>query len=178
MAYYNGFPATYNQMYPQYTGGAQMPVFGQQMPGTGYQQPGQMIGAQVTQANQQFSQQQAQPQMMTPPTIRAEIIQVDDEGWEDYVDRFPVNAGTSQMFMTRSETKVIIKTMGQTGPLPLTIFDKRPPAPPAPVFNPGEYVRIDELDERVAAILAAKEQGQTQRPVKRTKKEETDDGTV
>ena len=174
MAYYNGFPATYNQMYPQGFPGQQMPMYGQQMPNNGYM--GGTFQNGNTQPVQQ-SQQQPAP-MMTPPTIRAEIIQVDDEGWEDYVDRFPVNAGTSQMFMTRSETKVIIKTMGQTGPLPLTIFDKRPPAPPAPVFNPGEYVRIDELDERVAAILAAKEQGQTQRPVKRTKKEETDDGTV
>jgi hypothetical protein len=136
MAWNNGYPVTYSQ-YPQ---GYQMPMYGQQTPAAGYQQPGM--------------QQQPAPQM-TPPTIRAEIIQVDDDGWENYVDRFPVAGGASQMFMTRSEGKIIIKSAGQTGTLPLTIYDKRPPAPPAPVFDPAEYVRRDELETLVAAAITA-----------------------
>ena len=135
MAWNNGFPMTYNQ-YPQ---GYQMPVYGQQMAQGGYQAP---------------QMQQPAPQM-TPPTIRAEIIQVDDDGWEEYVDHFPVAGGASQMFMTRSDGKIIIKSTGQTGPLPLIIYDKRPPAPPAPVFDPAEYVRRDELETLVSAALAA-----------------------
>lgn len=156
MAYYNGFPATYNQMYPQGYPGQQMPMYGQQMPNNGYMggtfqngntQP--VPGAQMSQANQ------AAP-MMTPPTIRAEIIQIEDEA---AVDRFPLAAGASQMFMTRAEDKIIIKTMGQDGALPLVIYDKRPPAPPAPKFDPAEYMRRDEADklimERVETLVSA-----------------------
>jgi hypothetical protein len=152
MAYYNGFPATYNQMYPQGYPGAQMPVYGQQMPNNGY------MGGTFQNGNTQTMQQpQQQPaQMMTPPTIRAEIIQIEDEA---AVDRFPLAAGASKMFMTRAEDKIIIKTMGQDGSLPLVIYDKRPPAPPAPKFDPAEYVRRDEADklimERVETLVSA-----------------------
>lgn len=152
MAYYNGFPATYNQMYPQGYPGAQMPMYGQQMPNNGY-----LNGTFQNENAQpvQQSQQQSAP-MMTPPTIRAEIIQIEDEA---AVDRFPLAAGASQMFMTRAEDKIIIKTMGQDGALPLVIYDKRPPAPPAPKFDPAEYVRRDEADklimERVETLVSA-----------------------
>ena len=152
MAYYNGFPATYNQMYPQGYPGAQMPMYGQQMSNNGY------MGGTFQNGNTQPAQQpQQQPaQMMTPPTIRAEIIQIEDEA---AVDRFPLAAGASQMFMTRAEDKIIIKTMGQDGALPLVIYDKRPSAPPAPKFDPAEYVRRDEADklimERVETLVSA-----------------------
>ena len=145
MAWNNGFPVTYAQAY-QYPGAAQMPMYGQQMAQPGFQQP--VPGTQMSQANQPSP-------VMTPPTIRAEIIQVEDDGWEGAVDRYPVAAGASQMFMTRSENKIVIKSMGQAGPLPLVIFDKRPPAPPAPVFDPLEYVRKDEIETLVSAALAA-----------------------
>ena len=152
MAWNNGFPATYNQMYPQGYPGAQMPMYGQQMPNNGY-----MGGAFQNGNTQTMQQPQQQPaQMMTPPTIRAEIIQIEDEA---AVDRFPLAAGASQMFMTRAEDKIIIKTMGQDGALPLVIYDKRPPAPPAPKFDPAEYVRRDEADklimERVETLVSA-----------------------
>lgn len=152
MAYYNGFPATYNQMYPQGYPGAQMPMYGQQMPNNGYLSGTFQNGnAQPVQQ----SQQQSAP-MMTPPTIRAEIIQIENEA---AVDRFPLAAGASQMFMTRAEDKIIIKTMGQDGALPLVIYDKRPPAPPAPKFDPAEYMRRDEAEkmimERVETLVSA-----------------------
>lgn len=152
MAWNSGFPATYNQMYPQGYPGAQMPMYGQQMPNNGF------VGGTFQNGNAQTMQQpQQQPaQMMTPPTIRAEIIQIEDEA---AVDRFPLAAGASQMFMTRAEDKIIIKTMGQDGALPLVIYDKRPPAPPAPKFDPAEYVRRDEADkmimERVETLVSA-----------------------
>ena len=160
MAYYNGFPATYPGAYQTAYPAPQMPVYGQQMPNPGFQ------NASYPNASAQPVQQpQQQPaQMMTPPTIRAEIIQIDDDGWEDYVDHFPVAGGASQMFMTRSEGKIIIKSTGQTGPLPLIIYDKRPPAPPAPVFDPGEFVRKDEFNERLNAILDALEANQKEEP--------------
>lgn len=145
MAYYNGFPATYNQMYPQGYTGAQIPMYGQQMAQPGFQQP--VPGTQMSGTNQP-------PPVMTPPTIRAEIIQIEDEA---AVDRFPVAGGASQMFMTRAEDKIIIKTMGQDGPMPLVVYDKRPPAPPAPKFDPSEYVRRDEVETLVSAALAAQQ---------------------
>lgn len=158
MAYYNGFPATYPGAYQTAYPAPQMPVYGQQMANPGFQSGSFQNGN--TQPMQQVPQQQAP--MMTPPTIRAEIIQIEDEA---AVDRFPLAAGASQMFMTRSEDKIIIKTMGQDGSLPLVIYDKRPPAPPAPVFDPGEYVRKDEFNERLNAILDAMEANQKEQPI-------------
>lgn len=159
MAWNNGFPATYQQTFPQGYPMTQPNPYAQQMAQTGFQQPNmtqQMPGTQMSQANQPAP-------MMTPPTIRAEIIQIDDEGWENYVDRFPLGPGASQMFMTRSEGNIIIKSMGQTGPLPLVVFDKRPPEPPAPAFDPAQYVRKDELEMLVSAAMAAQQSEQATR---------------
>lgn len=154
MAWNNGFPATYQQTFPQGYPMTQNAAYAQQMAQAAYQQPS------MTPPMQQMPQQQA-PQMMTPPTIRAEIIQIEDEA---AVDRFPLAAGASQMFMTRAEDKIIIKTMGQDGALPLVIYDKRPPAPPAPKFDPREFVRKDEFNERLNAILDVLEANQKEQP--------------
>ena len=176
MAWNNGFPATYPQMYPTYQGATQQPAYGQQMPAMGYPQGGQIL--QQPQAGAQMSQAPQQPQMLTPPTIRAEIIQLADETWENAVDRFPLAAGASQMFMTKSEDKVIIKSMGQDGPLPLIIYDKRPPEPPAPKFDPALFVRKDELETLVSAAMAAqmheKDAGAAQVAPKRAAKKEAE----
>lgn len=142
MAYYNGFPATYPQAYPQGYPGQQMPMYAQQMAQAGFQQPTQMSGA----------NQPAPAQMLTPPTIRAEIVQVEDE---QAAANFPVGAGASQMMIARDESAIFIKSAMANGQTTLDVFQKRPPAPPAPAFDPAEYVRRDELDERVSAIVAA-----------------------
>lgn len=181
MAWNNGFPATYQQTFPQGYPMTQNAAFAQQMAQAAFQQPNMqqpVPGTQMSPANQPAP-------MMTPPTIRAEIIQIDDEGWENYVDRFPLGPGASQMFMTRSEGKIIIKSMGQTGPLPLVIFDKRPPEPPAPTFDPEQYMRRDEaeqyindrVEKLVSAALASQQTAQapqaaTVAPKRTTKKEE------
>lgn len=142
MAYYNGFPATYQQMYPTPYQQTQVPVYAPQGAYQGQNlQPAQMSGANPQPA-----------QMLTPPTIRAEIVQIEDEA---AADKYPLGAGQSQMFITRAEDKIIIKTMGANGPMPLDVYEKRPPAPPAPVFDPGEYVRKDELEWRLNAFLEA-----------------------
>ena len=132
MAWNNGFPMNYPQMYPQYT---------QQMPQ--YQQP--VAGTQMSQPNQQ---------MLTPPTIRAEIVQVEDE---KAASNFPVGVGASQMMIARDDSAIFIKTALQNGQTTLDVFEKRPPAPPAPVFDPGAYVRKDELEMLVSAALAAQQ---------------------
>ena len=103
------------------------------------------------QQGQQQAQQQGQ--MMTPPTIRAEIVQVDSL---DAIDRYPMAAGTSQMFMTKDETAIVVRSMYANGQHNDDIYDKRPPAPPAPTLNPAEYVRKDELQALIAEALQAR----------------------
>ena len=110
-------------------------------------------------------QQQPQQQMMTPPTIRAEIVQVDSMA---AIDRFPMAAGTSQMFMTKDEQNIVVRSMYANGQHSDDIYDKRPPEPPAPTLNPADYVRKDELSALIAAVIQS--QTAQKRP---TKKEET-----
>lgn len=150
MAYYNGFPATYPQYIPQ-------PVMPYQQTAQMIPQPQQMQPTQMSGANQ--------PQTFTPPTIRAEIIQVDDE---KAAAAFPVGAGSSQMMITKDESAIFIKSATANGQTTLDVYDKRPPAPPAPTFNPGEYVRKDELEVLISAALASQAgNAQTKRTAKR-----------
>jgi hypothetical protein len=103
---------------------------------------------------QQQPAQQAQQnqQSLTPPTIRAEIVQVDSL---DAIDRFPMAAGTSQMFMTKDEQNIVVRSMYANGQHNDDVYDKRPPAPPAPTLNPADYVRKDELQALIADALQA-----------------------
>lgn len=128
----------FGRWYPDYPGQqtwqdpAYMRAYGQQQP------------AQQAQQNQQG---------LTPPTIRAEIVQVDSM---DAIDRFPMAAGTSQMFMTKDESTIVVRSMYANGQHNDDIYDKRPPAPPAPTLNPAEYVRKDELQAMLSELLQAR----------------------
>ena len=93
---------------------------------------------------------QQMPQQMTP-TIRAEIVQVDNE---QAANAYPVGAGASQMMIAKDDSAIFVKTALQNGQYQLDVFVKRPPAPEKPPFDPSEYVRKDELD---ALIKARKE---------------------
>lgn len=145
MAWNNGFPATYGQTFPQGYPMNQPNPYAQQMAQTGFQQP---------------TAQQQPAQMMTPPTIRAEIVQVDDE---KAASNFPVGAGASQMMIARDESAIFIKSAMANGQTTLDVFEKRPPAPPAPTFDPDQYVRKDELEMLVSAALAAQQSEQATR---------------
>lgn len=124
MAYNNGFPMGYQYYMPQY-----QPVQ------TPYMQ----------------QQTQQQPQAMTPPTIHADIIQVESEA---DAERYPMAANQPpQMFMTRDESTIIIKTMLANNQHDLKVYPLRPPAPPAPPVDLAAYVTRQELDERLAALL-------------------------
>lgn len=126
MAWNNGFPATYQQMYmPQY----QQPV---------YQQPN---------------------------TRTVEIVPVDNEA---SAAGFPVGMGATQMMIAKDDSFVAVKSVSVNGQSDFVIYDKRPPAPPAPTFNPQEYVRKDEVETLVAAALAAQtSQSATKRSAKK-----------
>lgn len=126
---------TLGRWYPDYPG---------QQP---YQDPAYMRTVGQPVQNQQNNIQQD----MTP-TIRAEIKQVDNI---EAIDRVPMAGGTSQMFMTKDESAIVIRSMLANGQHSDVIYDKRPPAPPAPKFDPSEYVRRDELETLLSAALAA-----------------------
>lgn len=104
------------------------------------------------QFRQNAQQEQQNRQMMTPPTIRAEIVQVDSM---DAIDRFPMAAGTSQMFMTKDEANIVVRSMYANGQHSDEIYDRRPPAPPPPTLNPAEYVRKDELQALITEAMQA-----------------------
>lgn len=146
---FNGFPASYQPLgfgYPQY-----QQQMAQQMPGT-----------QMSPANQQ---------MMTPPTIRAEIVQVDGE---EAAGNFPVGAGSSQMMIARDDSAIFVKTAAANGQgYTLDVFVKRPPAPVKPPVDMGAYVTRDELPELLTAFLRS-----STAPAVQTAKEAADDEHV
>jgi len=100
----------------------------------------------------QFQPQMPQ-QMMTPPTIRAEIVQVDNE---DQAAAYPVAAGASQMMIARDDSAIFVKTANANGAT-LEVFIKRPPAPKEP--EPVYMTRAD-VEAMIAAALP-------KRPVKK-----------
>ena len=128
MIFNNGYPASYQPF------------------GYNYQPqiPQQMQGTQMSPANQQ---------MMTPPTIRAEIIQVDDE---TAAENYPVGAGSSQMMIAKDDSAIFVKTSAANGNgYTLDAFVKRPRTPQKASFDPDRYVTREELESRLQAILTA-----------------------
>lgn len=126
MIFNNGYPASYQPF------------------GYNYQPqiPQQMQGTQMSPANQQ---------MMTPPTIRAEIIQVDDE---TAAENYPVGAGSSQMMIAKDDSAIFVKTSATNGNgYTLDVFVKRPRTPQKPSVNLDDYVTRAELESRLEAIL-------------------------
>ena len=121
-AAYGGYPYGY---YPQ-----------QYVPGmNGYQMPG-------VQQPVQPGTVQPNPQM-TKPTVHADIIQIENE---DAADNEPVDAGTSQMMITKDETVIMIKSVLANGETTMDIYRKQPKAPkPAE----PEYVTRAEFDRWV-----------------------------
>lgn len=122
MAAYNGYPATYQQMYPY----------------------------------NPFVPQIMQQPVQQPTGRMVEIVPTDSE---DAATNFPVAVGATQMLMARDDSFIAVKTNGVNGQSNLIFYDKRPPAPPAPAFDPAAYIRRDEIEDVVAAVLAAHKGG-------------------
>ena len=89
-----------------------------------------------------------QPQTFAP-TIRTEIIQVDNE---EAAKAYPVGAGATQMMIARDDSAIYIKSALQNGQYSMEVFVKRPPAPEPEPFDPSLYVRRDELAAMLAGI--------------------------
>lgn len=97
-------------------------------------------------------QPQPQQQPAAPTVYHADIIPVDDE---QVVLSYFVQPGTSQMFMKKDNTAFYVKTAYTDGRDPvIDVFDKRPPAPPAPKLDPADVVTKAYLEQRLADLLA------------------------
>lgn len=112
--------------------------------------------------NQQIQNQQVSQQTMTPPTIHADIIQIDGE---EAANKYPVGAGESQMMMARDESAIYIKSATQNGQCKLDVFIKRPPKPEKPEFNPAEYVRRDEMESILNTFMSSHSTQKTKKGV-------------
>lgn len=119
MAYNSGFPVSYQQLYPQQIGFQQS-----------HMQP----------------QVQSQQQMMTPPTIHAEIVQIADK---QEALNFPVGAGQAQMMITRDDSSIFVKSAFVNGQSNLVEYIRKEPEPETP---PADYVTREEFERRLAEI--------------------------
>lgn len=139
--YNNGFPIGYQPVqmsyYPQYQQSIQQPVQPQQSP------------------------------TMTPPTIRADIVQVDNE---QTAANYPVAVGTPQMMMAKDDSAIYVKTAYANGQYQLDVFEKRPPRPQTPPVDMGAYVTRDELEKRLSEVT-----GRSRKPPNSTPKEGADE---
>ena len=118
MAYNNGFPMAYPQMYSN--------------------------------PYQPFTPPQAPTQQTQTRVI--EVVPVDTEA---AAASFPVAMGATQVMFAKDDSFIAVKSMSVNGQSAFDVYVRRPPAPPEPVFDPGEYVRKDELPALVQAAVAA-----------------------
>lgn len=149
-----GFPATYQPVnpYQQYQNQFQQ----------NFQQPVQ---------NQQFQPAQ---QSLTPPTIHAEIIQID--GGKKEVENYPVNAGCSQMFIAKDEQTIFIKSVLANGQYTIDEYQKKEPEPEQETNLLENYVTIDMLNSRLSEIVSSfSQQNQPKSSRKSDKREDVAD---
>lgn len=84
-------------------------------------------------------------------TKMVEVIPTDNL---DAAASFPVPVGSTVMLFARDDSFIAIKSSGVNGQSSFDVYDKRPPAPPAPTFDPSAYVRRDEINDLVSAAMA------------------------
>lgn len=126
MAYNNLFPASYQQYYPQY----------QQY------QPNMQIGGSPNMTNAQNQQ------MMSPPTIHAEIVQVSDR---NEASNFPVGTGQTQMMIAKDDSSIFIKTVYANGQSTLIEYIKKPIEPER---QTSDFITREEFENRIAEIMS------------------------
>lgn len=93
-----------------------------------------------------------QSQAMTPPTIHAEIIQVDGE---QAAADYPLSAGSSQMMIARDDSAIYVKTMYANGQYNLDAFIKRQSAPKKKEIDPDAYITREEFESRLRGLVDA-----------------------
>lgn len=137
MPQFNPFPVGYQP----YNGGYQYQYQPQQIPVNSWNMP-----------SGQMTQQNLPAQQDMTPVIHMDIKQVENI---EAISKNPPATGTTGAYMTKDEKTIIFRSVYANGEYTDKIYEERPPAPPEPVFDPKEYMRKDEFDERVKAIIAA-----------------------
>ena len=92
--------------------------------------------------------QMAQPAQQTQ-TRTVEVIPVPNEA---AIAEYPVPAGMTLEFIVQGDGVVAFKSNPINGQGGVEYYDRRPPAPPAPAFDPNVYVRRDELPALLADL--------------------------
>lgn len=163
MPQFNPFPVGYQP----YTGSYQ------------YQYPQQMPMNNWNMSSAQMPQQSPTVQQDMTPVIHMDIKQVESV---EAISKNPPATGTTGAYMTKDEKTIVFRSVYANGEYTDKVYEERPPEPPAPTFDPAEYMRKDEFDERVNAIVTAKMAHMVQQtqatpvttPKRVTKKEVTD----
>ena len=150
MAGYNVFPATYNGGYynPNYNTNPYQQM--QYQPQYGQQMPQQAQG-------QNTAQQTAQT--LTPPIIHTDIIQVPDV--QDIYD-YQQAVGVSQMYMTKDEKHIAIKTTYANSKPSIVFFDRQPEqTQESHDFDTSQFVTWEKLEkwmaDHIQPVKASKE---------------------
>lgn len=136
MAYNAGFPMGYQPLIPQFPQFPQYP----QVPAP--------------------TPQQAQPQAMTPPTVHADIVQVESE---QAADAYPVSVGVPQMMIAKDDSAIFVKTAYANGQHTLDVYAKRPKAEPKPPVDFSSFVTWDALEAKLEAIQKRGRKEETKR---------------
>lgn len=143
------------------------PVGYQPYNGYQYQYPQQMPVNNWNMASTQMPQQPVPTQQDMTPVIHMDIKQVESI---DAISKTPPAIGTTGAYMTKDEKTIIFRSVYANGEYNDKVYEERPPAPPAPAFDPNEYLRKDEFDERVNTIVAAQMAQLAAAPKRVTKK--------
>ena len=97
------------------------------------------------------------PQVQQPMMIQQEpntrTVEVESADSIRAAQETQVGAGQTKMFIGKDDSFILVKAVSMTGQVAMDIYDKRPPEPPAPVLNPEEFVRKDELSTLIAEIV-------------------------
>lgn len=155
MAQFSPFPVGYQP----YAGGYQYQYQPQQLPANNWGMP-----------SGQMQQQNPPMQQDMTPVIHMDIKQVESV---EAISKNPPATGTTGAYMTKDEKTIVFRSVYANGEYNDKIYDERPPAPPAPAFDPKEYMRKDEFEERVNDIVAS-QMAQIVQTKRATKKEATD----
>ena len=96
---------------------------------------------------------QVQQPMMVQQEPNTRTVEVESAENIRAAQETPVGAGQTKMFIGKDDSFILVKAVSMTGQVAMDIYDKRPPEPPAPVLNPEEFVRKDELSTLIAEIV-------------------------
>ena len=97
--------------------------------------------------------QPIQPMYQQQPAQSPRMVEAVPVDSVDEAAKIQVQIGGTVLAFARDDSFIAVKSVGVNGQDSFNIFDKRPPAPPKPAFNPEEYVTKEELETRLAAIL-------------------------